>query len=100
PRMKCTLYCLSVGLVWLSTFASWAQPDSTSDPLRFEFKEPGLRAYRLEAAGDEVRAAAQRHWLSARPDGNSRARVEFGDRIVLQLRSGARLDSVLAGRPL
>lgn len=98
--MKCTLYCLATGVAWLSTFTSWAQTAAASNPVRFEFKEPGLRVYHLEEAGSDVRAVARFNWLTARPEGNSRILVEFGDRIVLQLHSGARLDRVLSGRPL
>lgn len=77
--------------------------------LRFEFREPRQRAYRLESpqvaalarslAGNADAASDQADWLRAWPDNGSENYIEICSRVLLQCETAERLAAVLAGSP-
>jgi subtilisin-like proprotein convertase family protein/subtilisin family serine protease len=72
-----------------------------ADPASVSFRFPQPAAYRLEASGAAGKSAtAKVEWLRAWPANGSTNFVEFGSRVVLQLRSANSQSRLLAGSPL
>ena len=85
-------------LAAFSGFSQAAPPPSTA---RFQFREPRLRAYRLEEKKVATAAVgARNHWLRAWPENGSTNYVELGSRIALQLKPGSDLKRLTDSRPL
>ncbi len=89
-----------VGLLTLRLGQCWAQPVSSD---LFRFREPRLMEYQVSnpaVGGVRVQSVSRTQWLTARPANGSTNTVEFGSRIVLQLRAADDLSSVLEGSPV
>jgi len=86
--------CLAV----LNGFSQAPPPPSTA---RFQFREPQLRAYRLEEKKVGTAAvSARNNWLRAWPENGSTNYVVLGSRIALQLKSASDLNRLIDSRPL
>jgi subtilisin family serine protease/subtilisin-like proprotein convertase family protein len=73
----------------------------TNPVARFHFKEPHLRAYRIELPrGVRVASLQQTGWVKAVPEIGPGAEVELGSRLVLQLEAPDALAALLQARPL
>src|ERR1044071_3413148 len=75
-----------------------------SDSNRYSFREPNPAIYRVEnqtaaATATATAAGIAPGWIRAWPE-HGRYPVEFGSRVVLQLRPGADLQRVLRGTSL
>src|SRR5258705_8875852 len=66
--------------------------------VRSHSREPQLAGYQVETEHDSLRP--NREWLGARPEDDSATLVEFGPRVVLELKSSADLGTVLKQSPL
>ncbi len=76
-------------------------PAGTTAPKRFEFKEPSQRAYRLADPDFRLLSAAGADaWLKVVTDDPAATPYQLGSRLVLQVRSGAELESVIGGTGL
>src|SRR5436309_1428730 len=76
-----------------------AQTGVPSDYFHFRFPHPA--AYRLEeSVASRHSPAARVEWLKGWPQNGSTNFVEFGSRVVLQLRSTNSLPRLLVGSPL
>ena len=68
---------------------------------RLAFKEPGARAYRVLESGPRLLSApGADEWLRVVSDDAAGLPFQFGSRVVLQVKPGTDLNSLLAGSPL
>jgi subtilisin-like proprotein convertase family protein/subtilisin family serine protease len=89
---------LTVGIGCLPSFG---QAPSAADAALFRFKQPELRAYHVEQPKVSTLAAASKSdWVRAWPANGSTNFLEFGSRIVLQVRAPSELGELIQDRPL
>lgn len=72
---------------------------------RFQFKEQGLRSYRVEVGGGVVataqkQSAAGGEWIKAWREGSEDNPCQVGSRVVVRLKTPDLLDELVKGRPL
>lgn len=97
-KMRFLATILTVG-AFAGSLTVEALPEASGQP--FLFREPELRAYRLapqataNAAGDQAP-----RWIEAETAARRGSMVEFGSRVVLQLKSRADLPQLLANGAL
>lgn len=101
-RVKSAFLLAGLTLGVLPTVGQVAEPT-----LQFEFREPRLRGYRLEApqvaalsrslaAANASATETQSDWLRAWPDNGSENYIEISSRVLLKCDPPERLDEVLA----
>src|SRR5580704_15935408 len=86
----------SIALCFAGVQLLCAGPSGTN---RFEFRFPHRAAYHI-AAEDWAAASAGAQWLKAWPEDGSTNSVQFGSRVVVQVKSGDALEGLTAGRGL
>jgi subtilisin family serine protease/subtilisin-like proprotein convertase family protein len=90
-----------LGASWAAAFPALAQNTPVAAETRFEFRERGLVVYHVEAvASFALTPGRGPDWIRAWPESHGTRPVEFGTRVVLQLKAGASVQSILQGRPL
>src|SRR5580765_7210013 len=97
----CRLWIMiTAALVGLTNSRGFSQIPSASS-IRFQFREPGLKTYRLEEKRlSLLSVSAKTDWLRAFPEHGSTNSIEIGSRVVLQLSSPGDLARLLKDRPL
>jgi len=81
--------------------SSFCQNPSTASETRFQFRERGLVVYRVEAvASSALSTGGGSDWIKAWPEKAGARPVELGSRVVLRLKAGADLESILSGGSL
>ena len=89
---------------WLAGFrfvALLAPMPPASPDAHFKFSEPRQTSYRVEQSHLSARSTiARAEWVTAWPENGSRYPVEFGSRVVLQLRPGTDIQQILGAGPL
>src|SRR5262245_9859977 len=94
------LVCFSGAGLWLGD--SLAAADALSAPLHFEFREPQLKSYRVEApparrSTSSISTQPSATRLRAWPEDGSTNYVEFGNRVVLELSHTGDPEPLLSG---
>ena len=91
----------SLALLVLVLTGSAALSESTSPRIRFQFREPGIAAYQVEAnQSPRPGKGTGPEWVRAWPEDGSTNHVELGRRVVLHLRSAGDLARLLQQSPL
>src|SRR5437773_9321243 len=97
------LVCFCMACLWRAN--SLAAADAISAQLHFEFREPQLKSYRVELLAprrttpslqSQTRAVRVKAW----PGDGSTNSVEFGNRVVLELKQAADPKPLLSGTSL
>ncbi|HKS36554.1 MAG TPA: S8 family serine peptidase [Verrucomicrobiae bacterium] len=90
-----------LGALWVVAPSSFSQNPSATSETRFQFRERGVVVYRVEtAAPPALSPGSGSDWIKAWPEKAGARPVELGSRVVLQLKTGAGLESILNGRSL
>ena len=88
-------------LIGLMMWAGWGSAAASSSPEQVRFLLPRPATFRIEATPSAMGAhPAQVEWLRASPIGGSTHTVEFGRRVVVQLRRPESLPGLIANHPL
>lgn len=77
----------------------WAQAQEPKPVTRFQFREPSLRAYVLEANAADFDISSA-NTLTAYRESEPSNRVEIQNRVVVKLIAGSEISQTLAGSPL
>ena len=94
-------FCLCGWLAGFRFVALLAPMPPASPDAHFKFSEPRQTSYRVEQSQLSARSTiARAEWVTAWPENGSRYPVEFGSRVVLQLRPGTDIQQILGAGPL
>ena len=87
-------------LIVLSLLAIGPQIRAQSAAEHVQFRMPHLETFQIQALNALKTTTTGQQWLKARPGDGSTNYVEFGSRVVLQLKSADDLKRLIEGRPL